>query len=227
MITLVEFRHKVNATVRDDAGVLPQSEKDLLIAAAVKSYSKDRPLIKVYDIPGSGSYDLQLPSDWVEGFSVIKGVEYPAGGRTPQMLEPEDYTIYQTATGVKLRMLAHLPQAGETVRLSYTTLHTAEETSSSVPAGDFDAVCHLAGALVCLALASKYAQMSEPTLGAEYINYRTRAAQYSQLAQELRKLYLEHVGRAQAEAPAASVTKDLDTTFPWGGDYLFHGKKWR
>ena len=209
MATLFDFRLRVDSLIQSDETGLSTGEKDGYINQAVGLYSYDRPLIKVVDVAGGGSFDLDLPPDFVEGFSVIRSVEYPAGERRPHLLGPGDYTIYKTALTSKLRLLNHTPRAGETVRITYTTKHKVE----TVPDSDLDAVCHLAGSLALRALAARFAKTSEPTISADAINYRSKAQEYSQLAQRLLDLYREEIGLSPTSLAQG-----------WGEKLLFHGE---
>lgn len=232
---LVDFETKLDSLIRDDAGILTLKEKDLMIQDASRRYSADRPLIKVHDYLGDGAaYDFDLPTDFIPGFSGVTGLEYPLGeGREPTLLEAEDWALYRTMENneqkIKLRVIGVTPAAGKKMRLSYTTLHTIPVSGAgTIPDSDFDAVAALAASLCCRSLAAKYAQTSEPTLSADVVNYQGRAAQYGDLANQLLKIYQDYIGLSKEPgAPATSVTKDLDTSLSFGGDFLFHRRKWR
>lgn len=233
--TLIDFEAKVDSLIRDDAGILTLKEKDLMIQDAGRRYSSDQPLIRVYDYLGDGiTYDFDLPGDFIPGFSAIISLEYPLGeGREPAFLEGEDWALYRTIENneqkVKLRTLSVTPAAGKKMRLSYTALHTIPASGpSSIPDSDFDAVAALAASLCCRALAAKYTQTTDPTLNADVVNYQGRAGQYSLLANQLLKIYQDYIGLSKEPgAPATSVTKDMDLSFGFGGDFLFHKRKWR
>lgn len=234
-MTLIDFETKVDSLIQDDVGILVLKEKDLLIQDAGRRYSTGRPLIQVYDYLGNGtSYDFDLPGDFIDGFSAVASLEYPLGeGQEPALLEAEDWSLYRTIENneqkLKLRTLTVTPAAGKKIRLTYTALHRIPDSGpSTIPDSDFDAVAALAASLCCRALAAKYAQTSEPTLSADVVNYQGRVSQYSALANQLLKIYQDYIGLSKEPgAPAASVTKDLDTSLSFGGDFLFHGRKRR
>jgi len=228
MSTIADFQSQVAAKVQDDSGKITGAERDQFIHESVTAYSQDRPLVRVADLPGDGSYDYDLPSDFLAGFSVIRCVEYPAGRRCPAILERSSYCLYRTASATKLRLLENTPQPGETVRVTYSALHVVDADSSTIPGHDEDAVVSLAASLYCRALAAYYAQTSDPTLGADVVSYRTKAQEYSALADRLERQYQTHVGRGEGDTTSGvSQTTDWDTELSWGADYLFHRKKWR
>ena len=76
---------------------------------------------KVADIAGDGGYQYGLPTDWVEGFSSLIKVEYPAGKQVPLILEAGDYSIYKSPSGLKLHFYSLSPAETETIRITYTT----------------------------------------------------------------------------------------------------------
>ena len=228
MSTVEDFQSQVAAKVQDDSGKISATERDQFIQEAVTAYSQDRPLIKVADLAGDGGYDCDVPSDFLAGFSVIRSVEYPAGQRSPAIIERGSYRLYRTVSATTLRLLENTPQSGETVRVTYTALHVVDDEGSTVPGHDEDAVVSLAASFYCRALAAYYAQTGDPTLGADVVNYRTKAQEYSALSDRLERLYRTHIGRQEGEtASAMSRTMDWDTELSWGKDYLFHRKKWR
>jgi len=166
---------------------------------------------------------------WVEGFSVAKQVEYPAGEQVPNILDDNDWRIYRAAAGQKLRFLTGSPAVGETILLTITVPHEVTASASTIPAADQDAVVNLAGALCCHALARKYAQTSEPTIAADAVNYGTKSGEYAKRGKELEGLYKAHIAPAAKDGglAAASVSGDWDSNAGWGTDRLTHPRRLR
>ena len=231
--TLAEFRTKLDALLQDKAGVLSQGDKDRFIQGdAVAIYSKDRPQIKRADYSGDGTlYMFDVPSDWIEDFSRIESVEYPQGNDPADYLEDNDWVFYRTVESsvekLKIRLLGIIPTAGQTMRVIYTTLHSIPTSATgTIPDADFDAVANLAASLCCRALATKYAQSSESTIGADSVDWADKGRLYTELADKLLTLYREHVGRGE-DVKAAGKIQDMDTSYAWGADFMFHPRKWR
>lgn len=223
---LAEYHKKILRILHDDAQVLESQDLFASIVEALAIYSKDRPSRKVADIAGDGGYIYSLPTDWVEEFSQIDAVEFPAGERVPVYLETEGWMAYDDGTGQKLRLMEHNPQTGQTVRISYTTLYT-EKTVDQIPVSDEEALCALAASICLGAVSRHYAQTTEPTLDADAIDYQNKSREYATQAQEMREIYQTHLFRGRETVKASSRTKDWDNKTSWGGDYLFHPKKRR
>lgn len=120
------------------------------IKAAVDAYSHDRPDLFSEDESGDGGkyYVIvgasALLSDWVEGFSRVESLEYPAAvvasDEQPTVLELDDYNDeYRVAvSGVQTRYLyfrTAAPASTETWRIRYTVPYqwTVSATTISVP----------------------------------------------------------------------------------------------
>jgi hypothetical protein len=190
--------------VADDSGKL--SDPDDLLASATEAlnrYSKARPLEVVTDLLGSDSHDVELPIDWIDGFSAVLQVEFPTGRVPANVIDRRDYSIYAGPAGKKLRILIAQPDVDESVRVTYTLLHSED----SVPAGDLEAVANLAASVCCLVLAAKYGNTSDPTIQADVVNYRSKIDEYRRLAQHYEGLYNAYLGiKDDDTVPAAMAT---------------------
>jgi len=200
---------------------------DDYVQAAVKRYSLHKPQSLAHEFQGDGGYDYDLPSDWVHGFSRISQVEYPYDQQRPNVIPQEEWTLFlklvNSTQTLVLRFLAISPVAGEYVRITYTIPHVLNDSSSTVFTNDFDAVCCLAASYCCGALSRKYSQTSDPTIAADVVNYAAKASSYASRAKELYQSYLDQLGLT--EVPASVGTKEFDTGFVWGEEYLSH-KSW-
>lgn len=222
---LYELITEIKTKLQDQASELSASELQNTTVSALAQFSKDRPREIVFDIIGDDSYDYDLPSDWVPGFSVIKDVEYPAGERIPTMLEDEDWEIYKTTSTRKLRLFHHTPSASETVRIKYTTIYL-NTTIDNIPAHETDAFSNLAAALCCGLLSRHYGQLGDPDIIADAVDYQNKSAEWSQRGKELMKLYNDYLGKQKGVA-AASGIKDLDLDSSNKQDRLTHPQRQR
>ncbi|MBI5789291.1 MAG: hypothetical protein HZA78_10595 [Candidatus Schekmanbacteria bacterium] len=225
-MSLSEYREKVSRLIQDEAGRLSNEDIEAFIAEALSYYSKDAPFYKVADIAGDGGYQYDLPQNWLEGFSGLISVEYPAGRQLPVILESGDYTVYKTPQGLKLHFYSFSPQIGESIRLNYTTAYTQADIDS-IPLADQDIFCVLAAALCCEALARYYAQTSDTLVEADSVNYRTKSDEYARRTKELISRYHDFMGKKEDSPRAAGQTLDWDVSYSWGGDYLIHPRKYR
>ena len=225
MSSLADIRQKVKSQVKDDAGKLTNPEDyDRNISAALGKYSRHRPDHKVVDVAGNGTHAYDLPAGWVTEFSIIKSVEFPIGDVPASFLEKDEYEVYETPVGRKLRLLNYAPAATDSFRVKFTTLRT----SSTVPDGDIDAFTWLAVSLCCEELANAYAQSGDSTLAADSVDYKDKSYRFAQRAKRLMQLYKEHLGLKDDDSvPAAASVADLDIGYPGGGDRLTHPRRLR
>ena len=214
-------------------GSLPlgEAEKIFAIGAALKKYSGHRPLIVVEDESGNGSFDyaLTLLADWTEGFSTIKYVEYPVDdtNEAAAILQDDAWQIYQKPAGKYLRFLEHTPEATESLRITYTALHTCTDAACSVPSYDEEALQILAASIFCDMLAAYFAQTQDSTIQADSVDHKSKSSEYSSRARAYRKMYFDHLGIKEGETPAASVTRDQDRAGSWAADHMTHPRKYR
>jgi hypothetical protein len=241
-MTLVDFETALAPRIQDNANKLVTADRDVFILQAVKQrYSKDRPREMVTDITGvnPASAILALPTGpstppetFEDGFSIIRCIEFPVGNLPPIFLEGEDWLLYRTPAGVKIALTSMVPQTSDTLRVTWTCRHTAPTASvdSTIPDADSEAVCDYAAALCCEALAARYAQTSDSTIGADAVNYRTKSQEYLAMAKALRKRYDDHIGieesgsGASGGSPTAGAIAigDMNLTQGSGVDRLTH-----
>jgi len=208
-----------------------ESAKVLAIGQAVKTYSKHVPQLIVEDETGADAFDyaLTLFTDWSDGFSTIKSVEYPVDdtNETPEILQDDEWTIYEKPTGKCLRFLRGAPVTTKKFRVIYTALHICTDAACTVKTIDEEAVQSLAAAYYCEMLAAYFAQSQGDVIKADVVDHMSKSASFAARARAYKKIYLDHVGVEEGKAPAASVTRDQDTAGSFGDDRMTHGKRWR
>ena len=226
---LPEYQTRLDQILKEQAGDLTTADKNAAIENAVKEHSKYRAQVIVGDIAGNDTYDyeMDLLADWEQGFSVIKKIEYPADEREPVYLEDEDWIIYEDTVGEKLRFLNDTPTALQTIRVTYSARHDVTETAGTIPRAHFEAVCHYAAHFALLALANRYIQMTEPLMGADSVDHKSKTTEAAGRANAEKKSYFDHLGVKEGETPAGMAFKDHDVNYPWGEDRLTHGRRWR
>jgi hypothetical protein len=231
MLTYGDLQLKVIGVLQDAAGDLGSEEQDRLIQEAVRRYCRVEPRVIVEDETGDGTRDLavSLLASWVEGLSVIKQVEYPvtATDVEPPVLEQDEWRMYQTPAGKVLRFLKDVPTAAQTVRITYTTLHTADETGLTIPETDFDAVANWGASLCLRSLAHRYAQSAEPTIGADSVRHDSLSERYARRARELWKDVANNLGISEDETAAGTVIAEWPAGTSFGFDWLTHERRRR
>ena len=228
-----DFIARLAVLLQDGGGKLAAADReDLVRHVLAQRYSKDRPREIVSDSNGNGTSDLALPSsgaeNFEEGFSILRQIEYPVGDVPPTLLEQDAWQLYRKPTGLVVRLNDAQPAAAETIRFTWTLRHKSD--GSTVFLSDFEAVCDYAGALAFDALAARYVQLGDSTIGADAVNYRTKSQEYASLASKLRKRYFEHMGIAEgsqgasAAGPAIAMG-DLEQTMGSGVERMTHRKR--
>ncbi len=197
------LRVMIEGAVKDTTGVLVTADFDAALAGALARYSKDRPRLVVADISGSGVQDYAVPAGWVDGLSTVESIEYPAGQIPEALLDSDDWKLYRSPSGIKIRLIESTPRTGETIRVLFSAGHD----SSTIPDLDSAAVANLAASYCCRRLAQSYGQTSDASIQADSVNYRSKGDEFARRAKELEGLYRIHVGVKEGDtAPAASVT---------------------
>lgn len=228
---LADYRTRLDQILKEQAGDLSQGDKDAAIENAVKEHSKYRPRKRIHDFSGDSvafDFALSAAAGFEVEFSKVTSVEYPADEREPAILEDEDWLIYEAATETpKLRLLNDTPQTGKKVRVRYTARHTVDATTGTIPDADFEAVCHLSAKYALLSLANRYLQNTEPTLGADSVDHKSKSFEARSGANKEESEYFMHMGIKPGETPAGMAFKDQDVNYPWGEDRLTHPRRWR
>jgi hypothetical protein len=218
------------------AGLVPGSHPlgavDLLaartqaVAKALDLHGKHRAVIVVEDLPGDGGFDYALDdlAEWAEGFSSVIRVEYPVDdtNAVSNVLDGDDWTLYQLPDGRVLRLLSDRPAVGRSLRVVYTARHAIDDTACTVADGDEQAVQSLAAAFYCRILAAAYALDTDSTISADTVNQGPRHRAFLDLSAKYRAEYNEHMGISTGKPKAAVSIRDQDVTYPGGGDRLTH-----
>ena len=226
--TFADFQQAVDRRVQDAAAKLPPDARDDCIhEVLVGRYSKVHPLKKVVDQPGDGTthkWTLNTTNSpgWVDNFSVVTALEYPAGERDPVLLDKDEWiTYWPDSTAEELRLLRITPISGKSLRVTYTALHSND--GSTVPDGDFEGAANLAAACAAWRLAAIYSQLGDSALGADAVDYRGKVSAYADLARALEERFKELFGMdKEEEQPAASAIEDWPVRLEEGGRRLTH-----
>jgi len=228
MTTEADFLTSLKIRVKDTADRFTDDEKKDIIQEAVKQYSRDKPRLRDALFAGDGSTQTYaVPTGWVDGFSIVRQMEYPTGEVPMNFLRvQENVTVIQQDEVPKVVFTAFAPASGENVRLYYITPHTVDDSSSTIPANDEDAIVNLSASLFCRALAAFYAEELESTLSDDAVVHPGQADKFDQLADTFLKQYLEHITDGEVET-AVLAHFDYDAMFSWGRHFLTHSRRRR
>ena len=129
-ILISVFLAQVDGLLAGDNDEMPQIERYRQIKAAIERYNSDTQPRAVGDVTGDAGRYYALTgaspvlSGWVDGFSRIEEIEYPAAtvasDETPVYLERESWRDdYEASSVVYLYLPRHAPAATETMRITY------------------------------------------------------------------------------------------------------------
>lgn len=219
--------------VNDQGAHLSSDDEQDACREALTTYSIDVPRHVIEDESGNGTlYDFTLATAFTDRFSQIVSIEYPAGERPAIYLEPDEWTIYRTASTTRLRLQSITPSSGQTVRVTYTALHTVNgldgAVTTTVPSWHLEALVCLIASRLLERLANQFIHDQEATiLTADGVDRGSKAAEASKRARALEGDYRAMVGLARGVMPGGALV-DWDASISGTGvDYLTHWKRHR
>jgi hypothetical protein len=191
--TKSDYVARIKEIIQDDEEIT-YSYIDNNIDSAVQEYQKRRPNIDAEEYSGDGStYNLELPTDWEDGFSWILAIQYPVEDEgKPQFLKTNKYQLIYTPTGRKIRIYSPFA-SGEIAWVIFVKKHTISDSDVTVPDSDFEAICAYASADCCSQIARYYAQTARATIGADVVDYWERATLYSEQSDRLMEKFERHI----------------------------------
>jgi len=223
------FQQGVAHRIQDSAGHLSIPAIVGCVQKALKGrYTQARPLAKIKDFAGDGivfEYEINTTNfpDWVDDASFFRSLEYPAGEKVPVYLDGDEWGVVRiSSTSKKLRLFTTVPATGKTLRIEYSSPH--KEDGSTVPDVDFEAVCDLAAAYACTALAAVYNQLvaqvySAPSDGA----HQTKSQHYLALAKKYEGQFEAALGLdGETKQPAATGWVEWESPLAEGSPKLTH-----
>ena len=234
MTKLAEYVEIVRSTVREANGAtqfdMGDSVYESFVRRGMRRYSIDKPDEKVAAITGASTQYITVNSsnlpNFVEGFSKVINIEAIAptiaDDDAPHYLERDEWDFYRDDTAYRIFLKNHSPDSSETIRVSYTVLHTIDgldsATTDTIPDQDKEAIVYWAINEAFLALAGKYAGTSDPTIRADVVNYKTKSSDMRSNAKEFRELYKEWISEP---IKSASIIRDIDFGFGFGNNQPF------
>lgn len=231
---------QVQRVASDAAGVdVDAVDAELIgIVPALSLFSVDRPRDVVVESAGTGSQYLALPSSasgWVDGFSRVSNIEYPARQVPPVFVDQQRWVVTRDPSDVsveKLLLLDSTPSSSEYVRVWFSTAWpTPDNADASVDVlgtVEFQAVTHLAASLCLAAEASKAARNRSGALPAQFVDGASKASNLRSAAEAVRAVYLRFIGRdTSPSGGGSSSNRPVSQPFDWdpGYDSLFHGRR--
>lgn len=197
----------------------------LALQAAMGELSTDQPREVTETFSGDGStYDFDLSSTFLVGWSQVLEVEYPTGERTPSIVDRQAWTVLRgTST---LRMLVATPSVGQSLRATHSAQWPVPDDTASTDATPdpwFFGVAALAASHAARGKAAELARQQSKQVQGEFVRAAGGSVeQLYSLSDRLRAVYRSQVlGRpVSGEDPGAHLSIS-DTDISVGS--LFHG----
>ena len=179
-----DYLEQIAAKVRDIAEEINNIDIEKYLDEAIAIYSKYKPLEKVVNVsvrtPGT---KFNLPVDWENGFSCINSIIYPIELFPLYTLPSDVYEIFLDEGNIyRLRFVKKIVSDFD---INYTIRHSFNNSNppaATIPDCDFFCVCYIASGIYLQALANRYCENINPTIGSSSINYDDKSAKYRKLA---------------------------------------------
>jgi hypothetical protein len=235
------YLDEIYAKTEDDKKKVSADDVKKHLASAVAQYGRDKPFYVKKEVTGNGTklYVLSaaLGSLWVNGYTVIREIEYPSGSVPRNIIRDDNWEIFddgtaQDGSNLQLQFKQSEPASTETFIVDFALQPSLPEVGTqNFPDTNeiFQNITTLASAYVCLALAAAYAPSQDSNISADIVNYNEKSRKYTQLGREYLKRYFLSVFGSEEGATnqAAFVDVDLDTGISAGGDFIFHERRLR
>jgi hypothetical protein len=185
---LPELTQRVRELIQNErAGRgLPALDVDAVVTTAVAWLSRFAPRRRTATLSGTGSaFQFAVPAGWVAGFSSFLWVEYPVNEQVRSFIDAGEWEYFpDRATATHLH-LAVTPELGtDNIRVSYTTPHTVDASTSTVPDDLEPGFEYGAACAVCRAYAARYGHTTDPGIDADSVDYRGKGREWSDLAKQ-------------------------------------------
>lgn len=202
-------------SLREDRNRLNPNDWKLIAQQAVLHFSKDRPRKVIADITGNGTkiYTLSgVVASWGNRFSKFKKIEFPTNSDPKSYIQSDNYEIYESATDTEQLVFKDVsPSATQTIRATYTVVHTFNDTTSTIDDQDKIMFCLLMAHYAAQALVSDFLKANRSNLPNDSVDFSQKSKDMQALADALLKKYAELVsGKTEAVKSYGTFVKDYD-----------------
>lgn len=226
--TLVEWQDHVGELLLNvGADLSPEQITTVGIIPALTRFSLDRPYRDLVEVAGDGSAYLDLPAGWVQGFSSVTEVEYPARQDPRQVLDDQAWSLVRSPADVSVRqiLLDRTPTSAQWVRLTFTRpwpIPTTDVDDDMLNDLSYEAVAALAASKCLVSLASQAARSRAGAMPTDFSDGRERARNLGEAADRYLSAYQSFIGiGSKGENPNAPASGSFDLDPQYGS--LFHG----
>lgn len=241
ILNISDLRPKVTSRVQDTANKLSLTpttgDVDLCISSAVEEYSKIRPQKATARLTGNGTnrYAVSVLTNptaaWDDELSAITRLVYPYVATDIQIndMESDEWAVQQLDTGSIIVFATIVPAPTEQFLLSFTAQHVVTMSAFTPQQSDVEALADLGAEKCCKKLAQVYAESSRAAIGADAVNYISKADGYRKQAIEWRKEFRSKMyGDPEASVGPALAVSSVDQFMSNDVDrYHYHTRRLR
>lgn len=212
-------------------GAVPANTMNQLAQSAKRKLDRDRPRRITGTLAGNDGkyYDLSALAGWVRGTSYIREIQNPepivANDDAPWWDDRSSWSMPDLG-GIEYLYIGSGVQAGKNVLIQYELPWSIDKIDGAVltdlEARFENALEFLLAALTCTSLASKAAGVIDNEIAADFINFRSKEAEYRRMSREWMAKYEEALNLS-GENPAAIVVRGNFAAAPQHGlGYVTH-----
>jgi len=226
--TLTEWQdHVGDLLLGGGADLSPEQITTVGIVPAITKFSVDRPHRDIAEVVGAGAAYFALPAGWVDGFSSLAEVEFPARQQPRQLLDDQAWALVRSAADPTVHqiLLDRSPAATQWVRFTFTRpwpIPTDVATVDVLNDLAYESVVALAASKCLTSLAAQAARSRSGAMPTDFSDGRQRAANLTAAADQYLAAYESFIGVAgKGGNPNAPAYGAFDFDAQWVG--VFHG----
>lgn len=207
----------VDTTERTIDNASAAATEIVLSTAAEAAHFKDGEIITIKDDDTSETNWVTADGNTSTGAVAVKNALTNTYDATPLVLKKDHVSLRRSE-----------PLSNEYIVIHWTAQHTLSASVDTIYANDYRSVAYLAAAYCSYSLAAKFAFKQESSVAADSVDFGTKASEWESRGKIFEKIYNDHIGKgADEETKAASGIADIDQSYQWGRDLLFHGRNRR
>jgi len=213
--------------LREDAAKLKPQDWIYFAEQARMHISRDRPRERLIDIAATGTKNYTLTgvvTGWITRFSKIRRIEFPSGKEPPVYLKEDAWQVYKPSTdSEQLKFLKETPGTGATIRLTFTSRHDLDPTTSTIDDDDKSLIALLLAHYAALALSADFLKANRSNLPNDSVDFSQKSEDMMDLANSLLKKYADLISGKTPEVKSyVTMYKDFDMKTRDESPFIIH-----
>lgn len=228
---LTDVRDAVRALLlNQSAPILTDDQLDSMILQAKRRMDRDSSDVQSFELTDTSANWHTLTAvvpNWINGFSTVKSVMNPTivdADEGAPVFEDRTQLKTQDFLGIDKLYMPSRIATGKTALLYYTApwkvANLGNANATTVDDRHKNALEYQTAAIVCFANAAKSAGVTDQNIPADFMNFRTKEAEYRRVGNQFKALYNNELGIVEGAAPPAAMVR---AAYPQRTDRLTHG----